>query len=415
MVQRHRDRAVMRTIAVPPALSRGGGMGTSWSNPDERGLDAFRECASSRRFSSWPHTILPDTPEHDIGEEHFRVALCVPLSGSAGIWGPSCLAAAKLAQVELNRQSGILGRPCDLILVDASSESTDLESTLIDYVDDRSVDALMGMHISSVRQRIVRAVGGRLPYVYNALYEGGERTPELFAIGETAPRQLRGSILWLGEYEGTRRWALVGNDYVWPRALHEIARSYIVASGGEVVDEQIVPFGIDDYSSQLDRLRRAKPDAVLISLVGQDAVEFNRSFASVGLARDVRRVSCAIEENQLLAIGADSTEGLHVALGYFATLDTDANWAFKERYYNYFGERAPTLNSIGQSNYEGLHFLATLMSRRQAGARRRSALPTKAPVPWSARGSVQMGKGVSVAPMYLARAEGLSFKVVAQI
>ena len=47
------------------------------------------------------------------------------------------------------------------------------------------VDALVGMHTSPVRQRIVRAVGGQLPFVYTPLYEGGERTPGVFAIGET--------------------------------------------------------------------------------------------------------------------------------------------------------------------------------------------------------------------------------------
>ncbi len=42
----------------------------------------------------------------------FRVALCVPMRGSAGIWGPSCVASARLAEAELNRLSGIAGRPC---------------------------------------------------------------------------------------------------------------------------------------------------------------------------------------------------------------------------------------------------------------------------------------------------------------
>ena len=71
----------------------------------------------------------------------------------------------------------------------------------------------------------------------------------------------------------------------------------------------------------------------------------------------------------MLAIGADCTEDLHVALGYFAALDTDANGSFKERYYGRFGSRAPTLNSIGESLYEGVHFLAALLGEAE-GTRR---------------------------------------------
>ena len=100
-----------------------------------------------------------------------------------------------------------------------------------------------------------------------------------------------------------------------------------------------------------------------MSLVGQDAVNFNRAFGRCGLARDMFRLSCAIEENGLLAIGADNTDGLFVSSGYFGSLDNDANMAFKERYHNHFGQRAPTLNSLGQSTYEGMHFMAALARR----------------------------------------------------
>ena len=72
------------------------------------------------------------------------------------------------------------------------------------------------------------------------------------------------------------------------------------------------------------------------------------------------RLSCAIEENGLLAIGADNTEGLFVSSGYFGSLESDANMAFRERYHNHFGQRAPTLNALGQSTYEGVHFMLVL-------------------------------------------------------
>jgi urea transport system substrate-binding protein len=259
-------------------------------------------------------------------------------------------------------------------------------------------------------------VGGRLPYVYTGLYEGGDTTPGLYAIGETAARQLRPSIAWLATHRKCKRWMLVGNDYIWPRVSHEIARRCVAASGGEVLAEAFVPFGAEHYSQVLDRLRNPRCDAVLVSMVGQDAVEFNRAFARAGLHRTVLRLSCAIEENQLLAIGAQASHDLHVALGYFASLDTEANCAFKERYHSRFGERAPPLNSIGQSLYEGVHFLAALLDGHAAAAqhdpRRRRPLSV-APHP-SARTGGALGVA-GAAPMYLARAEGHLFHVIAQL
>ncbi len=342
----------------------------------------------------------------------FRIGLCAPMRGSAGIWGPSCLASARLAEAELNQACGISRRPCELQLIDASAESPDVESTLTELVEGGQVDALVGMCISSVRQRIVGAVGGTVPFIYTCLYEGGASTPGLFAIGETSLRQLLPSIAWLSARHKTRRWMLVGNDYVWPRVSHRIAQTCITESGGEVVAQAFVRFGLEDYSQVLDQLRKSRADAVLISMVGQDAVDFNRAFARAGLSTKVLRLSCAIEENQLLAIGAENTENLHVALGYFSSLDTDANLSFKQRYRRRFGERAPTLNSIGQSLYEGMHFLATLLDD-DAYASRPSG--RQAPLPYaSARSAIYVGGGANHAPMYLARAEGHSFRVLAR-
>lgn len=343
--------------------------------------------------------------------EPFRIALCVPLRGSAGIWAPSSLASAQLAEAELNCWTGIAHRPCEMQIVDASAESADVEATVAGLLERGEVDALVGMCTSPVRQRIAGAVAGRLPFIYTCLYEGGETTPGLFAIGETAARQLRPSIAWLAARGKARRWTLVGNDFVWPRVSHAIARRCIAAGGNQVVADSVVPLGCDDYSETLDLIRRSRSDAVLISLVGQDAVDFNRAFGGAGLARDVARLSCAIEENMLLAIGAENTENLHVALGYFESLDTEANHAFKQRYHGRYRERAPTLNSVGQSLYEGLHFLAGLAGdpRSAAGAGFASLAHP------SARTARPVAAGDDHAPIYLARAEGHAFRVIARM
>jgi urea transport system substrate-binding protein len=47
------------------------------------------------------------------------IALLAPLSGPAGLWGPSCQTSALLAGREINARGGILGRELDLVFVDA--------------------------------------------------------------------------------------------------------------------------------------------------------------------------------------------------------------------------------------------------------------------------------------------------------
>jgi ABC-type branched-subunit amino acid transport system substrate-binding protein len=342
------------------------------------------------------------------GARRTRIAVLIPMSGSAGIWGPSCISCAQLAVDEINRHRGIGDREVELVFLDADdSVVDDAVEQLCDLVEEGSIDSVVGMHVSSVRQRLNAALGGRIPYVYTPLYEGNEQAPACFTIGETPREQLAPAIRHLAASLGVRRWALVGNDYVWPRASHRYAKDCIAASDGQVVFEAYVPFGLEEPVELVEQVAATRPDIVLLSLIGQEAVEFNRVFGAMDLDRSIVRFSTAIEENVLLATGADCTRRLYAASSYFAALKTDANLSFVERYRSLHREHAPVLNALGQSIYEGLHFYASLIDGKR---------PRGAPVTWrSARGGAFVSNERKDNPIYLARADGHLFSDIERL
>lgn len=303
-------------------------------------------------------------------QDGFSIGLFVPMIGVAGIWGPSAIACATLAAEEINRAGGIQGREIRLKCFNASDEVDDVADMTRELVDSGSIDAIVGMHTSSVRRAVIEGCRGRLPYVYTALHEGVECSPGVYTIGETPDRQLQPAVNVLVQQYHARRWMFIGNDYEWPWISHRLARGYVKQSGGTVLSEDYVPFGAEDFDELLQKIEDTKPDAILLSLVGQDAIDFNRAFGEAGLAHSILRLSCAVEENILLAIGEGNADNLFVSSGYFGALANDANMSFKERYHQRFGQRAPTLNSLGQSNYEGIHFAAALALRalKQSGS-----------------------------------------------
>jgi len=124
----------------------------------------------------------------------FVVGLLVPINGSAGIWGPSSIACAQLAQAEINAAGGVLERRIRLRVIDSSDEALEVGSVTAELMHSGAIDAIVGMHTSQVRQRVLRDVARQIPYVYTPLYEGGERTPGVFALGETPEQQLRPAI-----------------------------------------------------------------------------------------------------------------------------------------------------------------------------------------------------------------------------
>ncbi len=345
----------------------------------------------------------------------YRIALLIPLCGAAGLWAPSCISSAQVAVEELNRSSGIAGLKVQLIMIDAAMEaSISIEETVNDLIETDSIDAIVGMHISAVRQRLSKVVRQRVPYIYTPLYEGGERTDGLFAIGEVPEEQLGPSMECIQTEYRPRSWALIGNDYVWPRASHSYAKTRLREMAVNLAYERYLPFGLNDMPRVVEEIAGSGAEAVLISLVGQDAVAFNRAFGQARLHDRMVRLSCAIEENGLLGSGARNSQRMFVASSYFGILSTDANAAFKEQYYRVHGDQAPMLNALGQSTYEGVHYLAGLM-REHANVWRDHSVRDAPPVNYRS-GRKRSGPGEHArAPIYLARADGLRFEVIKRL
>ncbi len=355
---------------------------------------------------------LESTPLRFRRRDRLSIALLAPLSGPAGLWGPSCQTSALLAAREVNDSGGLLGRELELTFVDAGRAPGIVSDETLELITESGAEAVIGMHISAVRQALVKALGGRIPYVYTPVYEGGETAPGVFMVGETPALQLRPAIEWLRERRGVRRWYLIGNDYVWPRVSHRAAHRYVGATGGEVVGETYVPFGCDDYEVCLDHIRKARPDAILVSMVGTDCVTFNRAFASLGLDRSILRLSAASEENTLLGIGAENANNFYFVAGYLAGLETDANLAFLERYHRAFGAEAPVPNTIGESCYEGVRFYAELARRADSLDVETLSRASEDLNYVGARGRSRMLARHLHTDIYLAEADGLDFRVV---
>ncbi|MFD4560969.1 substrate-binding domain-containing protein [Streptomyces sp. NPDC058469] len=343
------------------------------------------------------------------------VALVVPLQGPAGVFGPSCELAAQLAVEELNATGGVLGREVRLVVVDGGAPAERVAAEVEVLVSMRAVDAVVGWHTSAVREALVPRIAGRVPYIYTAQYEGGERTPGVFLTGETDAAQLLPAMRLLAEETGVRRWCTVGNDYVWPRVTARAARRYARDCGGRVRDEVFVPLETYEFGPVLRRVEQCEADAVLMLLVGDDAARFNRAFAAHGLHQRCLRLSTHMDENILLATGAEATEGLWAAAGYFETLATAESLDFSGRYAARFGVEAPVVGSLGESCFEGVRLLAALAEQARSldvGAMCAVGGTVSYEGP---RGVLRLHGNHLRQRLYLARADAFDFDIVAQL
>jgi urea transport system substrate-binding protein len=330
-----------------------------------------------------PWDVLVSGPAPDA----VRIGLAVPLSGPLALTAPSALDLAALAAEECTEAGGVSGRRIELVPID-SGRAPDVVATEAVALREAGVfDSLVGFHTSDVHRAVARAWAGRGTYVFTPPHEGGPSVPGVRRIGHGPHTQHAAALSWLVTHRRATRWVLLGTDYVWPRAVHRAARTRLARLGAQVVGEALVPFGPGDPGPLLDLVVRTRADAVLLSLVGRDLALFHREFARAGLDRRVVRLSGALEENGLYALGGDATGELYATMPSFAASSTspdERQLDLQERHARRAGADAPVVCAYARGLYDGVRLACALLSSDGA--------PLPAPP-----------------PPRLARADGLTF------
>lgn len=346
-------------------------------------------------------------------DKDFKIGIFLPLSGPASLFGPTGKACAELAADEVNKAGGILGRQVRLLPIDGGGAPAESAKSAVRLMLHEKVDMLLGSHDSATRGAIAATVKGKLPYVYTPVYEGGECSPNLYNLGETPDQQGGPAIGWLATERKAKTYYLIGNDYGWPRKTNERARKLIADHGGSVLAEEYLPLGAPNkFEEAVTRIKAAKPDVVLITLVGADNVNFNRTFAGFGLDKDIARFAFLLEENTLAGIGPDASRDLFACMGYFADLDWPTNKHFKAAYAAKFGAKAPQLSTIGVDSYAGIKFAKALVEKAK-GTDAKACMAASEGLRFDTATAPAIMRGRHVdKTMFLAGCKGTTFEVI---
>ncbi|WP_062118756.1 substrate-binding domain-containing protein [Aureimonas sp. AU40] len=340
-----------------------------------------------------------------------KLGLLVPQKGPSGLWAASAICCAELAVLELNERGGVLGQPVELVSIDAGASGASAAFAVEGAIGERGVQAIVGMFPSYARTPVARAIGRRVPFVYTPQFEGFERDKRIVTTGETARELLEPAIEWFKGHGGPKRFFLCGNDYIWPRASLAVARAMIGHSSvGSVVGERYLPLGDQSYHELLACIAASRANVVLPFFLGSEAIAFHRAFSEAGLTSRVLRFTPALDETILYGIGERATDNLYASSAYFGAVASRNNGAFLERYHRLHGESPPPANAFGQSCYEGVHCLGSLIEAANtlnAGAVSRELGRTRQHR--TARGEDRDPIAGARQPIHFARVDGYDF------
>ncbi|WP_134682334.1 substrate-binding domain-containing protein [Paracoccus ravus] len=339
-----------------------------------------------------------------------RIGVILSHGGLAGLWTPGCQGAASIAAAEINEAGGVLGQDVQIVHRDSGETVASARSAAEHLLLEERVDAVIGLQASHLRSAVRDGLHGLAPYVYTPHFEGGFCGPGVAALGVTDHEVLSPAIHWLAEHRGARRVFFIGNDYIWPRVAYGTTESVVRRSGGRMIGHALIPLHQRDYDAVLEGVKAARPDLVVIALLGEDAIAFNRAFAEAGLSGAVLRLTLAFEETQLLGVAPGNAENLFAVASYFnGTQDHDRE-TLLEGYGHAFSGRLPDVTTNSLNCYDAIHLVAGLARHVGHVDGHLMARVLRQGLPRSLAYKI-MGRSVIGARVALAEADGTEFRV----
>jgi urea transport system substrate-binding protein len=281
------------------------------------------------------------------GGDTIKVGILHSLSGTMAISEVSVRDAELLAIEEINAKGGVLGKKIEAKVEDGASDWPTFAEKAQKLISVDKVATTFGGWTSASRKAMLPVFEKNKALLwYPVQYEGLETSPYIFYTGATTNQQIIPGMEYL-KAQGKTKIFLVGSDYVFPRTANKEIKAYAAANGITIVGEEYTPLGHTEYSTVVNKLKDAKPDAVFNTLNGDSNVAFFKQFKAAGLtAAQMPVMSVSVAEEETRGIGAENIAGHLTAWNYYQTTDTPANKTFVEAYKKKFGANRVTDDPI---------------------------------------------------------------------
>ena len=184
-------------------------------------------------------------------EDEIVICAIDSTSGDFSIMSTPKHFAYQMAADEINAKGGIFvdGMQKKIKVVGYDGQSTvkryqELAQKCV-YDDEADVvfAAYTGAEREAARREVIRA---KTIYWHNNQGEGGIADHYSFFSGATGQQQVLPSVKWMIENVGPKIY-FIGADYVYCRAMGDWTRTAANLYGGEMVEEEYIPFGVSQW------------------------------------------------------------------------------------------------------------------------------------------------------------------------
>jgi urea transport system substrate-binding protein len=295
-------------------------------------------------------SLLPFLLVSQAQADTVKVGIIHSLTGTMAMSEASMVDAEKLAIDEINASGGVLGKTIEPIIEDGASDWPTFAEKARKLLENDHVAATFGAYASASRKAVLPVFERNKGLLYYpAFYEGLEKSPSIIYIGAEASQQTLAAVSWLMANKGKSIY-LVGSDYIWPRTTNKLARVSVTKQGGSIVGEDYLPLGNIEFSSVINKIKAAKPDIVLSTIVGGSSVAFYKQLKAAGInSSNQTLMALAVTEEEVTGIGAENLTGFLTCMSYFQSLKNPVNEKFVAAFKARYGEKRVVGDTIADA------------------------------------------------------------------
>jgi branched-chain amino acid transport system substrate-binding protein len=266
----------------------------------------------------------------------------------------------------------VAGKKIEILIRDTTGPAPDVAKRLAQelVVRDR-VDFLAGFGLTPEALAVAPvATEGKTPMIImNAATSIiTTKSPYIARFSMTLPQVSAPLGEWAAK-NGIRKVATLVADYPPGKDAEAAFTKTFTAGGGEVIESVRVPLTNPEFSSYVQRIKDARPDAMFVFVpAGQQSISIMKTIQERGLADAGIKIIATgdvLDDHSLSTIG-DSALGITSTFHYSVAHDSPENKAFLAAYRDANGEAAGLPNFMSVAAYDGMAAIYEV-ARRQDG------------------------------------------------
>jgi urea transport system substrate-binding protein len=301
----------------------------------------------------------------DTSGDTVKLGFLNSLTGPMAISEKTVSSVLHMAADEINADGGIMGKQIEVIQEDGATDWPTFAEKTEKMLTKDCVAAIFGGWTSSSRKAVKPVVEKHNGlFFYPVQYEGLEASKNIYYTGATTNQQIIPAMDFL-KSKGVKTLFLAGSDYVFPRTANAIIKLYAKDLGIKIVGEEYVPLDKDDWTTQVAKIVKAKPDFVFNTINGSSNVGFVKAYTDAGLkAATTPIISVSIAEEEAPNMGA-SVEGQYAAWNYFQSAKTPENPTFIKDWVAYDGPSDVTSDPM-EAAYTSLYLYKAMVEKAKS-------------------------------------------------